>query len=46
MKIAEQIKQNQNTKEMTRKAIKMLENLGENVDDLKTEFFQTYGEII
>ena len=44
MNIAERIKQEQDTKEMTRRAIKILENLGQNVEDLKAEFLQTYGE--
>lgn len=44
MKIAEQIKQNQNQKEMTRRAIKILESAGENVDDLKVDFLEAYGE--
>ena len=46
MTIAEQIKQSQDIKEMTRKAIKILENLGENTEHLKQEFFETYGEQI
>lgn len=44
MSIAEQIRQKQDTKEMTRRAIKILESLGGNADDLKMEFFETYGE--
>ena len=44
MGIAEQIRQNQNIKEMTRRAIKILIAAGENVDDLKSEFFVNYGE--
>lgn len=44
MTIAEQVRQAQNEKEMTRKAIKILENLGENADDLRMEFLETYGE--
>lgn len=44
MSIAEQIVQKQDTKEMTRRAIKILENLGGKVDDLKAEFFEAYGE--
>ena len=44
MGIAEQIRQNQNIKEMTRRAIKILIAAGENVDDLKSEFFANYGE--
>lgn len=42
--IAEQIRMNQDTKEMTRRAIKLLESLGENADDLRAEFQATYGE--
>lgn len=42
--IAEQIRMNQDTKEMTRRAIKILESLGENADDLRAEFQVTYGE--
>lgn len=42
--IAEQIRMNQDTKEMTRRAIKILESLGENADDLRAEFQATYGE--
>lgn len=44
MTIAEQVRQSQNEKEMVRKAIKILENLGENADDLRMEFLETYGE--
>lgn len=44
MSIAEQIRQEQDTKEMTRRAIKILESIGENVDDLKMEFLEAYGE--
>lgn len=44
MSIAEQIRQTQDTKEMTRRAIKILESLGENADDLKMEFLEMYGE--
>ena len=42
--IAEQIRMNQDTKEMTRRAIKILESLGENADDLRAEFQAIYGE--
>ena len=44
MSIAEVIRSNQDTKEMTRRAIKILESAGENVDDLKAEFFDLYLE--
>lgn len=44
MTIAEKVRAAQDTKEMTRRAIKILENLGENVNDLKEEFFSEYGE--
>lgn len=42
--IAEEITKAQDTKEMTRKAIKILENLGGKVDDLKEEFLKAYNE--
>lgn len=44
MTIAEQIRQAQDKKEMTRRAIKILENAGENTDDLRMEFLEVYGE--
>ena len=44
MSIAEVIRSNQDIKEMTRRAIKILESAGENVDDLKAEFFNLYLE--
>ena len=44
MTIAEQVRLIQDKKEMTRRAIKILENAGENVDDLRKEFFEVYGE--
>lgn len=44
MSIAEQIRQNQDQKEMTRMAIKILESAGENADDLRAEFLEAYGE--
>lgn len=44
MKIAEKIIEQQNTKEMTRKAILTLKSLGENVEDLENEFLITYNE--
>lgn len=46
MSIAETIRLNQDTKEMTRRAIKILESAGENVEDLKAEFFVLYSEKI
>ena len=46
MSIAEIIRSNQDTKEMTRRAIKILESAGENVEDLKAEFFDLYSEKI
>lgn len=46
MSIAEQIRNNQDVKEMTRRAIKILIAAGENVDDLKAEFIATYGETV
>ena len=44
MNIADKIRKNQNEKEMTRKAIKILESMKEDVDDLKVKFFEIYGE--
>ena len=44
MTIAQRIKSQQNTKEMTRKAIRILEALNEDVSDLKQEFLETYQE--
>ena len=44
MTVAEQVRKNQNIKEMTRRAIKMLEFLGEDVTELKNEFSAIYGE--
>ena len=44
MTIAEQVRNSQNTKEMTRRAIQMLEFLGEDVTELKNEFSAIYGE--
>ena len=44
MNIAEVIRSNQDIKEMTRRAIKILEAAGENVDDMKAEFFNIYLE--
>ena len=44
MSIAEQIRQNQDVKEMTRRAIMILAAAGEDVSDLKSEFIKAYGE--
>lgn len=44
MTIAEQIRNNQDTKEMTRRAIQLLECLGEDVTELKNEYEKIYGE--
>ena len=44
MTVAEQVRKNQNTKEMTRRAIQILECLGEDVTELKNEFSETYKE--
>ena len=44
MSIADQIRQNQDVKEMTRRAIMILVAAGEDVSDLKSEFLETYGE--
>ena len=46
MTIAEQVRNSQNTKEMTRRAIQLLECLGEDVTELKNEFSETYKEEI
>lgn len=42
--IAEKIRQNQDVKEMTRRAIMILAAAGEDVSDLKSEFMEAYGE--
>lgn len=44
MTIAEQVRNSQDTKEMTRRAIQLLECLGEDVTELKNEFSETYKE--
>lgn len=44
MTISEQIRNNQDIKEMTRRAIQLLECLGEDVTELKNEFLETYKE--
>lgn len=44
MTIAELIMQMQDKKEMVRRAIKILENAGENTDDLRIEFIEVFGE--
>ena len=44
MTISEQIRNNQDTKEMTRRAIKLLECLGEDVTEFKEAFLKNYGE--
>lgn len=49
MTLSEQIRMSQtpgSVKEMTRRAIKFLEELGEYCDDLKSEFFRLYGEAV
>ena len=43
MTIAEKIRKSQDVKEMTRRAIQILEKAGQNVEDLKTEFFFIYN---
>ena len=43
-KIADKIRSNQDTKEMTRRAIKMLKDLGGDWEDLAKEFKDAYGE--
>lgn len=44
MTIAEQVRKNQDTKEMTRRAIQLLECLGEDVTEFKEVFSKIYGE--
>ena len=44
MTIVEQVRKDQNIKEMTRKAIQLLECLGEDVTELKNEFLEIYKE--
>lgn len=44
MTIAEQVRKNQDTKEMTRRAIQILEYLDQDVTELKNEFSETYKE--
>ena len=44
MTISEQIRNNQDTKEMTRRAILLLEYLGEDVTEFKEAFLKIYGE--
>ena len=44
VKIADEIRAKQDTKEMTRRAIKMLKNLGGDYEDLAKEFKDAYGE--
>ena len=44
MSIAEKVRQSQDAKDMTRRAIQILEAAGQNADDLKAEFFAIYGE--
>ena len=44
MTIAEQVRNSQNTKEMTRRAIQLLECLGEDVTEFKEAFLKIYGE--
>ena len=44
MTISEQIRNNQDTKEMTQRAIQILECLSEDVTELKEAFSIIYGE--
>lgn len=44
MDIATTVCEQQDVKEMTRRAISILENCGAYVDDLKEQFLDTYGE--
>lgn len=46
MKIADTIRERQDIKEMTRRAIKLLIACGENADDLKVEFEKMYCEVV
>lgn len=46
MSIAEEIRNKQNIKEMTKRAIKILVAAGQDVEILKKEFFDIYGEEI
>lgn len=44
MTIAEKIRESQDVKEMTRRAIQILEKAGQNVEELKAEFLEIYNE--
>lgn len=46
MKIADKIREAQDTKEMTRRTIKILESLGQDVEKEKAAFFDLYQERI
>lgn len=46
MSIAEEIRAKQDGKDMTKRAIKLLEVLGEDVTEFKAEFAKLYGEEI
>lgn len=45
MTIAEQVRKNQDAKEMTRRAIRLLECLGEDVTEFKETFSKIYGDV-
>lgn len=42
--IAEKIRESQDVKEMTWRAIQILEKAGQNVEELKAEFLEIYNE--
>lgn len=44
MTIAEKIRESQDVKEMTWRAIQILEKAGQNVEELKAEFLEIYNE--
>ena len=44
MTIAGKIRESQDVKEMTRRAIQILEKSGQNVEELKAEFLEIYNE--
>lgn len=44
MSIIEKVRANQDVKEMTRRAIEILKQCGQDTADLEEEFFQTYSE--
>lgn len=44
MAIAEKVRASQDQKEMERRAIKLLKNLGGETNDLEQDFWAAYGE--